>query len=751
MIKLIKYLKKSVVPIIIIFLLLIVQAVCDLSLPDYTSNIVNVGIQQSGIEDAVPEVIRKSEMDKLTLFMNSEDKQEVLNNYDLLDKEKLSQEELKNYTEDYPELENENLYKLKKINSKTREKLNEILGKPALIVSGFESDSDETKAMKEEMMKNMPPQMTANGNVDIFQVFSMMPEEQLAQIRENIDSKFSEMPEMIITQSAVSYVKGEYENIGVDVDSNQTNYIILSGAKMLLIALVSMVATVLVGLLASRVAAKLGRDLRGKVFNKVMKFSNTEMDKFSTASLITRSTNDIQQVQMLLVMLLRVIFYAPIMGVGGVIKVLNTNTSMAWIIAVAVMAILSLVIVLFAVVMPKFNIVQKLVDRLNLVTREILTGLPVIRAFSTEKYEEKRFDKANRDLTKTNLFVNRVMTCMMPAMMLIMNLISILIVWNGSKSIDAGTMQVGDMMAFIQYTMQIIMAFLMISMLSVMLPRALVSLNRIDEIITTDLAIEDPKNPQSFEKDKKGVLEFNNVSFKYPNAEECVLNNISFVAKPGETTAFIGSTGSGKSTLVNLIPRFYDVTEGEILLDGVNIKNVTQHELRDKLGYVPQKGVLFSGTINSNLRYGKEDATEEEIVRAATIAQANDFINEKPEKYDSEISQGGTNVSGGQKQRLSIARAIAKNPEVYIFDDSFSALDFKTDAALRKALKEETGDSTVLIVAQRISTILHAEQIIVLDEGRIVGKGTHKELLKNCEVYKQIALSQLSKEELENE
>ena len=520
---------------------------------------------------------------------------------------------------------------------------------------------------------------------------------------------------------------------------------------MLGIALLSMISTVAVGFLGARAAAKLGQDLRGNVFKKVVSFSNTEMDKFSTASLITRSTNDIQQIQTLMVMLLRIVFYAPILAIGGVIKVLNTNTSMGWIIGVAVLAILSLVMLLFAVVMPKFKIVQKLVDKLNLVTREILTGILVIRAFSTEKHEEKRFDKANQDLTKTNLFVTRTMSLMMPLMMLIMNGITILIVWSGAHSINDGGMQVGDLMAFIQYTMQIIMAFLMISMVSIMLPRAAVSAVRVEEILSTGLSIEDPKNKKSFDDNKKGLIEFKDVAFKYPGADEDVLSNISFTAKPGETTAFIGSTGSGKSTLINLIPRFYDITKGEILVDGVNIKDVSQHDLREKIGYVPQKGVLFSGTIESNLKYGRDNATEEEVARAAKIAQATEFITGMSEGLQTEISQGGTNVSGGQKQRLSIARAIAKNPEIYIFDDSFSALDFKTDTLLRKALKHETAESTVLIVAQRISTILQADQIIVLEEGQVVGRGTHKELLNNCEVYKQIALSQLSKEELDNE
>ena len=742
MLKLLKYLKKSIVPILVIVLFLIGQAVCDLSLPDYTSKVVNVGIQQGGVENPVPDVIRATEMDKLMLFMNESDKNTVLSNYNHLDKASLSDKDL---TGDEP------IYELNTKDKKTIEELSNIFGKPMLIVEGFESDSKETKKMKEQMMANLPPQMIQNGDVDVFQVFSLMPEEELSEMRKTIDEKFSDMPDSIITQSAISYVKGEYKNLGIDTDKLQTNYMFLAGAKMLGIALLSALATIVVGFLGARVAATLGKNLRSKVFNKVMSFSNTEMDKFSTASLITRSTNDIQQVQMLMVMMLRVVIYSPIIAIGGIIKVTKTNTSMTWIIAVAVIAILSLVMILFIVVMPKFKVVQKLVDRVNLVTREILTGIPVIRAFSTQKYEEKRFDKANLDLTKTNIFVNRVMACMMPAMMLVMNGISVLIMWNGAHGVDSGAMQVGDMMAFIQYTMQIIMSFLMISAISIMLPRAAVCVQRVDEVISTDLIIEDKEQTENFKEDKKGYIEFNNVSFKYPDAEEDVLSDISFVAKPGETTAFIGSTGSGKSTLINLIPRFYDVTEGSIKVDGVDVRNVSQHDLREKIGYVPQKGILFSGTIDSNLRYGREEATDVEIVRAAEIAQAMEFISSKPERFETEISQGGTNVSGGQKQRLSIARAIAKNPEIYIFDDSFSALDFKTDSALRKALKQETSDSTVLIVAQRISTILHADQIIVLDEGKVVGKGTHNELLKNCEVYKQIALSQLSKEELENE
>lgn len=750
MLKLIKYLKNSVVSILLIVGLLVIQAVCDLSLPDYTSNIVNIGIQQGGVKNAAPDIIRKSEFDKLLLFVKNEDKDRVEKSYKLLDKDTLSQSEYDKEVKEYPALSNEPLYKLDVKDKEKIEELNLIVSKPILILSGIEK-SKENNDDNKDMGFGMGESINIPDGVDIITLFKRMPKEQLDSIKNDMYEKLKDIPDSIAIQSAVSYVKDEYNAIGINTDRIQSNYILYSGGIMVAIALVSMAATVTVGYLGARVAAKLGRDLRGKVFRKVVSFSNTELDKFSTASLITRSTNDIQQIQMLMVMLLRVVFYAPILGLGGIIKVLNTDTSMAWIIAVAVVSILSLVIVLFGVAIPKFKAVQKLIDKVNLVTRETLTGMLVIRAFSTQKHEEKKFDKANKDLTRTNLFVNRTMSIMMPMMMLIMNCITVLIVWNGSHAVDSGAMQVGDMMAFIQYTMQIIMSFLMISMVSIMLPRASVSAGRIDEVLTTNLAIEDPKTVENFNNSKKGLVEFKNVSFKYPNAEEYVLSNITFTANLGETTAFIGSTGSGKSTLINLIPRFYDVTSGEILVDGVNVKNVSQHDLREKIGYVPQKGVLFSGTIESNLKYGGKDISKEAVKKATNIAQANEFIMAKPEGFETEISQGGTNVSGGQKQRLSIARAIAKNPEVFIFDDSFSALDFKTDAALRKALNTEISDSTILIVAQRISTILHANKIIVLDEGKIVGVGTHDELLNNCEVYKQIALSQLSKEELSNE
>ena len=606
-----------------------------------------------------------------------------------------------------------------------------------------------TADIEEQLKAQLPPEMISE-DMTVLDILKMMPQEQKQAFVSEIEKKTEELPDTITEQAAVNYVKEAYADLGIDMDELQFRYLFSTGAKMIGLAFLGMVASVLVGFLASRVGAAAGRDLRGRVFKKVVGYSSNEFDHFSTASLITRSTNDIQQVQFIIVMLLRIVLYAPILAIGGIVQVFQTNVSMSWIIGLAVVLIALVVLVLFAVAMPKFKSLQKLVDKVNLVMREILTGLPVIRAFSTEKHEEKRFDKANMDLMKTNLFVNRAMTFMMPIMMLIMNGISVLIMWSGAKGINDGQMQVGDMMAFIQYTMQIIMGFLMICMLSVMLPRAAVAADRVDEVLSSRTVIHDPKTPKKFEEKQKGVLTFDHVSFKYPGADENVLEDITFTAKPGETTAIIGSTGSGKSTLVNLIPRFYDVTDGSIRLDGTDIREVTQHDLRDKLGYVPQKGLLFSGDIASNIMFGNPEGGGQEMKEAAQIAQATEFIEAKPNKYESPISQGGSNVSGGQKQRLSIARAIAKRPEVFIFDDSFSALDFKTDVALRKALKKRTKESTVLIVAQRISTILNAEQIIVLDDGKIAGIGTHKELLRNCEVYKQIAASQLSEKELQD-
>ena len=733
--KLFKFMKPYAATILMIVVFLVLQAYCDLSLPGYTSDIVNVGIQQGGIDTAIPEQISVEDMDRLFLFVSEKDQKTVLDAYE---------RDTDTYESDAYVLKDGILK-----NEKRTDKIGAILSKPMMLVTVFSSDSEETKEMTDAMFASLPKEMLSE-DMTVFDVLGMMPEEQRAQMVTQIGEKVDEMPETMLEQAATIYLKEAYKNLGMDTDKIQTGYMLRTGGKMLALAAVGMIVSMIVGFLASKVGASTGRDLRGKVFRKVVEFSNGEFDKFSTASLITRSTNDIQQIQMLTVMILRMVLYAPIMGMGGVFKVFHTNVSMSWIIGLAVVLIAMVVMVLFVVAMPKFKILQNLVDRLNLVTREILTGLPVIRAFSTEKHEEERFDQANKDLTKTNLFVNRAMTFMMPTMMLIMNAISILIVWVGANGINDGQMQVGDMMAFIQYTMQIIMAFLMICMISIMLPRAAVSATRVDEVLTSTTLINDPKQPKHL-KEGKGMVEFDHVSFRYPGAEEDVLHDISFTAKPGETTAIIGSTGSGKSTMVNLIPRFYDVTEGKITIDGEDIRNVTQHELRDQLGYVPQKGVLFSGTIASNILYGNPDGSEETMMEAAKVAQAAEFIEEKPKCYDSRISQGGGNVSGGQKQRLSIARAIAKDPKIFIFDDSFSALDYKTDVTLRKALKEHTVNSTVIIVAQRISTILHADQIIVLDEGKVAGIGTHKELLKNCDVYYQIAASQLSEKELERD
>lgn len=720
MLKMFHYMKERWYYVVMIIVLLFVQAYCDLSLPDYTSKIVNVGIQQKGIEDGVPDTIRKESMEHLLLFLDEKEKAKVEDAYTLKD----------------------DVYKRNDVTKEERDELNSILAIPMMAAGSLE---DEEKAAEIKTQMGLPEES------DLWQVLEQLPQEQLDAMKDSLTEKIKEMPESIVTQAAVQFVQTEYEAQGIDVDAMQIQYLMTSGLKMLAMALVIMLAAVSVTFLSSRVAAFLGRNLRNGVYRKVISFSGEELNHFSTASLITRSTNDIQQVQLVFAMIFRIVLYAPILGVGGVLKVLQTDVSMTWILGVAVVAILILVGFLFAVAMPKFKILQYRIDELNLVSREILTGLSVIRAFSREKHEEERFEEVNERLTKTNLFVNRCMTFMMPAMMLIMNGITVLIIYNGSHAVDNGTMQVGNMMAFMQYAMQIIMSFLMITMMSIMLPRASVSAKRINEIMETKVSIESPETAKIPENNKKGEVRFEHVGFAYPGAEEETLTDINFTAQKGETVAFIGSTGSGKSTLVNLIPRFFDVTSGKILVDGVDIREMGLHDLRERIGYVPQKGVLFSGTIDSNIRYGKEDATKEEVNRAAEIAQAQEFIGQKEKGMESEIAQGGTNVSGGQKQRLSIARAIAKNPEIYIFDDSFSALDYKTDVVLRRALKKETKDATTLIVAQRISTILHADKILVLDEGKIVGEGTHKELLKTCEVYQQIAMSQLSKEELEHE
>ncbi len=747
MLKLFKFLNKSVMAILFVTILLAIQAFSDLSLPTYTSDIINVGIAKNGVDDIVPDAIRTSELERLALFMDDSANELVRSHFTPLQQENFNDKEWSDYTKLYPSLNSESVSLWDK---EEEEALADAMSIPMMMVLSFQGDNEASQQMKQQFLANFPAEMT-QGNPDIFQLLSQLPPEAKNAMLTGIREKLSEMPEMILTAGASSYIKAEYEALGRDVGRMQINYIFIVGLKMIALALVAMAASILVTFLSSRIAAKLGRDLRNSVFKKVLSFSNQEMDQFSTASLITRSTNDIQQVQTLIVFLIRIVIYAPILAVGGIVKVMQTNTSMSWVLIVGVGAIFLLIGVLLIVAMPKFKLMQKLVDRINLVTREIITGLPVIRAFSTVEYEEKRFDQANLDVTRNSLFVNRVMTFMMPVLMMIMNLVSILILWVSSNRIDAGTMQVGDMIAFIQYTMQIIMSFLMLTMISIMLPRAAVAAKRIDEILQTKVTIPEAERDEPAKAGMKGVLEFRNVSFRYPGAEEDVLSDISFTAKPGETTAIIGSTGSGKSTLINLIPRFYDASKGSIFLDGTEITRMKQHSLRDKLGFVPQKGVLFSGTIESNITFGAPQATEEDLKRAARIAQAAEFIDAKPEGFESPIAQGGTNVSGGQKQRLSIARAIAKNPEIYIFDDSFSALDYKTDAALRRTLKEELSDSTVIIVAQRISTIMNAEQILVLNDGRIVGKGTHRELLKNCEVYQQIASSQLSQEELSYE
>ena len=733
--KLFQFLKPYAPRVLLILCVLIVQAYCDLSLPTYTSNIVNVGIQQSGIDEEIPENISEEEMNRLLLFVSEDDRQDIQDAY-----EKSS--ESFDYDGEVLTLKDS----VKSDNEKL-DALTEEMKLPMMLTAGFENGSDTTKQMEGQLKEQMS-QVPGIEKMSVFDIFGMMDDTQRAAIVDKITEQMDKMPDSILDQAAISYVKSTYEQIGLDTGHMSTVYILKTGAKMLGLAALGMAASILACLMASRVGAKVGRGLRRDTFRKVIGFSNAEFDKFSTASLITRSTNDIQQIQFLTVMILRIVLYAPVMAIGGILKVSKTNVDMFWIIGLAVLLIVMVVAVLFIVVMPKFKIVQNMVDKLNLVSREILTGLPVIRAFHTEKHEEERFDEANKDLTKLNLFVNRAMTFMMPTMMLVMNGITVLIVWVGGHSINDGAMQVGDMMAFIQYAMQIIMSFLMICMISVMLPRAAVSAERVDKVLKSETKIHDPKEPKTLPKNGKGEVAFEHVSFHYPGAEEDVLHDITFTAKPGETTAFIGSTGCGKSTLVNLIPRFYDVTEGRITIDGQDVRDLTQHELRDKLGYVPQKGVLFSGNIASNIMFGNPAGSEQEMTEAAQIAQAVEFIDTKPERYKSPISQGGANVSGGQKQRLSIARAIAKHPDVYIFDDSFSALDYKTDTVLRSALKEKTTDSVVLIVAQRISTILHAEQIIVLDDGKIVGKGTHEELLKTCDAYYQIAASQLSESEL---
>lgn len=718
MYKLAKYLKPFIGLILAAIVFLFGQAMADLSLPDYMSKIVNVGIQKGGVENAVPEAIRATQFEKLPLAMSEDDWNEVLKSYTYINK---SSADYSTYVKKYPVLSNEAVYVLKDTDKTEIDKLDSIMGKGLIAVSQIENMKQEAK----------------NGEI-----------EHNTKLNQNMIEKFAAMDKSMLDQYVVSIVRAEYEALGMDVDKLQNRYIVRIGIIMLLISLLSAACVVFVGFLSSVTGAGLARNLRRDIFTKVESFSNEEFDKFSTSSLITRTTNDINHVQMLVMMMIRMVFYSLIMAVGGIIKAVGNNRSMTWIITVAVIAIIGLILVVFSVALPKFRMVQKLIDKLNLVSRENLSGMMVIRAFNTQKFEEDRFDKANQDLTNTNLFVNRVMVVMFPTMTLVMNGITLLIVWVGANQIANSSMQVGDMMAFMQYAMQVMFSFLMMSFMFIMIPRASVAAQRIADVLETEPQIKDPEKTKKFDTGMKGVVEFRNVSFRYNGAEENMLKNISFKALPGKTTAFIGSTGSGKTTLVNLIPRFYDVTEGQVLVDGMDVREVAQHELREKIGYVPQKSSLFSGTIETNLKYADENATEKDFQKALEIAQAIDFVKEKPEGIKSEISQGGSNVSGGQKQRLSIARALMKKPEIFIFDDSFSALDFKTDSKLRKALKEQIQSSTILIVAQRVSTIMNAHQIIVLDEGRIVGCGTHKELMENCEAYQEIALSQLSKEEL---
>jgi ATP-binding cassette subfamily B protein len=750
MLRLAKYVKPFLPLLLLAIVLLFIQAMSDLSLPKYLSEIVNIGIQQGGVENAVPMAVRQSQMEHLTLFMSEADKAEVLQQYTLVTPNSPDYAKL---VGDYPALADQPIYLLNNTDQAEINKLNPIMARAWVATATVEQlMADPAKAAA--LGKGTGGQgagafdfSTLPKGSDLFAP-SQLPEPARAAILETITQKFSALGDSQITQAAIAMVRREYAALGIDTASLQNRTIIHIGLVMLLISLISGISTISVGYLSARLAAGLARNLRRYVFRTVESFSNTEFDKFSTSSLITRSTNDITQIQTTSVMLIRMAFYAPIMGVGGVVMALRTSVSMSWIIALAVVVLIGVIVTIFSITLPKFAIIQKLVDRLNLVTSENLSGMMVIRAFNTQAFEEKRFDKANHDVTDTSLFVSRVMAAMMPIMMLIMNGASILIIWIGAHQVAQLNIQVGDMIAFMQYALQVVFAFMFLSFMFIIIPRAAVSANRVADVLETEPEIHDPVNPKSFEAPFDGTVEFHHVSFRYPGAEADVLHDLDFIARPGETTAFIGSTGSGKSTLVNLIPRFYDVTAGSILLDGMDIRDVTQHDLRDKIGYVPQKANLFSGTIESNLRYADENASDEAVQTAIETAQAAQFIAEKPEGFESPISQGGTNVSGGQRQRLSIARALVKQPPIYIFDDSFSALDFKTDLALRKALKETTGESTVLIVAQRIATIKSAEQIIVLDEGKIVGKGTHNELMENCETYREIALSQLSIEEL---
>ena len=743
--RLLKYLKPYTLLIILSIILLFVQANTDLALPDYLSRIVNNGIQQNGVENAVPEAIRLDTMEKLLLFIGEEDAQVILNSYQLIEPDSAEAEEVLG---DYPAIQGEAIYILGDIDQTQSDKFNSIFGKAFVAVSGIQRMVDDPTAATAlgEGFDFDPSQIPAG--MDVFQALAMMPQDMRIEMAARMEESFDALGENMITQMAVGTVKSEYEALGMDAGKIQRDYILRIGGIMLLVSLLGGAATIAAGYLAAKTAAGAARDIRVAVFKKVESFTSTEFSKFSTASLITRSTNDVTQVQTVIFMIMRMVLYAPIIGVGGIIRAVDKSASMWWLIGLAVLVLIGLIVIVFSVAVPKFKLMQELIDRLNLVTRENLSGMMVIRAFNKQDDELVRFDKANKDLTDTGLFVARVMVVMMPVMMLVMNGLSLAIIWVGSHQIAESAMQVGDMMAFMQYAMQIVMAFLMMSMMFIFLPRAAVSGARIADVLETEIEIQDPEKPKSFPVPFRGEIEFRDVSFHYPDAEDDIIQDISFTARPGETTAFIGSTGCGKSTVINLIPRFYDVTQGSILLDGVDVREVRQSELRDRIGYVPQQGTLFSGTIESNMLYADKNAAPEVVQEALDIAQASEFVFDDEKGLDSEISQGGTNVSGGQRQRLAIARALVKKPPVYIFDDSFSALDFKTDSALRRELKAKTGASTVLIVTQRVATVKKADQIIVLDKGRVVGKGPHQELMKTCETYQEIASSQLSEEEL---
>jgi ATP-binding cassette subfamily B multidrug efflux pump len=745
MLRLLRYLKPYVLLILLTIVLLFVQANADLALPDYLSKIINNGIQQGGVENAVPKAIRQSELNRVLIFPSTDDKALIADSYVLVDQ---NSPDYGKYVKEYPALTNEPVYVRKDLDKAQINKLEPVMAKSILVVSTLEqvmADPAKAAAMAQGAQVDLS-QLPAG--TDLFDVLSQLPAAQLTLMTNAINAKFATLGDSMLKQTAAAAVKAEYEALGVDAARLQRNYLLRTGGMMLLVSLLSGACTIVTGFLAARTAAGAARNIRKDLFKKVENFSSVEFDKFSTASLITRSTNDVTQVQMVIFMILRMVFYAPIIGVGGVIRALGKGASMWWVIAVSLIALLSLILTVFSIALPKFKIMQSLIDRLNLVTRENLSGMMVIRAFNKQAFEEQRFDKANRDLMKNGLFVSRVMVTMMPVMMMIMNGVSLLIIWVGAHQVAKSTMQVGDMMAFMQYAMQIFFAFMMLSMMFIFLPRASVSGGRIADVLETDITITDPQTPQLLPEPFTGRVEFRNVSFRYPGAEDDVLHNITFTAEPGQNTAIIGSTGCGKSTVINLIPRFYDVTEGAIYVDGTDIRQVRQHDLRDKIGYIPQKGMLFSGTIESNLLYADKNASADDLRSAADIAQASEFIFASEEGMATEIAQGGMNVSGGQKQRLAIARALVKKPPIYIFDDSFSALDFKTDSALRRALKEKTGDSTVMIVTQRVATIMNSDQIIVLDDGKVVGKGKHRELLENCKTYREIAFSQLSEEEL---